>query len=464
MQNLSFIHVSDLHLDNFPPVKQEHDEIAVSLHEAPYKALDNLLALCREKSPQFIVYSGDIHEHGVLSLKARFHLTEFFGALKELSIPFYYACGNHDHLGQNDAFFGSFDNVYRFGQTWSSFTYPPRSAEAPLCRIYGVSHSIRKETKNFLKELALGPNTAPSAAKLENNAKAALPTDDAPFGIGVLHATVNSSDKIKNTDKHVVGLCKEADFAPFPIDYWALGHIHEPSVLQENPMLMYAGAMQATRMSETGLHGAVLVTVKNVQDKQNQSVHTAFHPLAPLEVYAFTLPLAGEAAEELENADQCMEYFLYYFKKEYARLEKNPLCTERVFTLFIDGQHELYKELGQEPFTEQLKAKLEALDMDTKIRIRKIKSTLRPKFGYENARKREDLLGEVFRVLEDMRQDPELFESIFKKIENEFKIKNDIELGFFEHSDKRSKKQLEKYKESLLKACENICVNMLEPK
>ncbi len=94
MQQLSFIHVSDLHLDNFPPVKQENDEMAIRLHDAPYEALKNLLELCRQKSPQFIVYSGDIHEHGLLSLEARFCLTDFFNELKTLDIPFYYACGN----------------------------------------------------------------------------------------------------------------------------------------------------------------------------------------------------------------------------------------------------------------------------------------------------------------------------------------------------------------------------------
>ncbi len=88
MQQLSFIHVSDLHLDNFPPVKQENDEMAIRLHDAPYGALKNLLELCRQKSPQFIVYSGDIHEHGLLSLEARFCLTDFFNELKTLDIPF----------------------------------------------------------------------------------------------------------------------------------------------------------------------------------------------------------------------------------------------------------------------------------------------------------------------------------------------------------------------------------------
>lgn len=446
MQSLSFIHVSDLHIDNFPPVKQENDEIAVRLHEAPYEALQNLLALCQEQKPQFLVFSGDIHEHGLLSLKARFRLRSFFQELKKLDIPFYYACGNHDHLGQNDMFFREFDNVFRFGDKWEQFSYPP-NAQKPLCTVYGISHTTRKETKNLLRDFSAENCSSPNAA---------------PFSVGVLHATATSSDKIKNTDKHVVALCKEADFKEFsakqPVDYWALGHIHEAGVLQEKPMLAYAGALQATRMSETGPHGAAFVRIS-----PEKTVHSEFIPLAPLETYAFTLTL-DEENEDLNTEEQCLEYFVYSFKKEYLRLAKNPLCHTRLFTLFLDGKHALFEKLCSEEFLADLKHRIESQEADCKIFVRKIKTSLRPCFGFENAAKRDDILGEVFRVLADVREDPELFEQIFKKIEQEFKIKNDIELGFFAHSGERSRKQTEKYRQSLLRACETICADILEPK
>lgn len=456
MQQLSFIHVSDLHLDNFPPVKKENDEMAMRLHEAPYEALKNLLELCRQKSPQFIVFSGDIHEHGPLSLKARFSLIKFFNALKALNIPFYYACGNHDHIGQNDSFFQNFDRVFRFSDTWSYFPYSPQNSSEnmetaesdtknpPLCRIYGISHNTRKELKNLLKDFSYEEKT--------------------PFTLGVLHASVHSCEKIKNTDKHVVALCKEKDFEPYPLDYWALGHIHEPTIIQENPMLVYAGAMQATRMNENGEHGAYFVTLEKEENQKQAKVTTEFFPLAPLETYTLSLPLPPLQGEELENTEQCLEYFLYNFKKEYTKLAKNPLCSTRIFTLFLEGQHDLSEELHDEDFIQTLKTKLESLELGTQIFIHTIKCFIRPCFGYENASKRDDLLGEVFRVIEELRRHPDDFEEILKKIENDFKIKNDIDLGFFMHSDKPSQEQLEKYQKALLNACENICVNILEPK
>lgn len=460
MQQVSFIHVSDLHLDNFPPVKEENDEMAMRLHEAPYGALKNLLALCKQKSPQFIVFSGDLHEHGPLSLEARHHLTLFFNTLKALNIPFYYACGNHDHLGQNDSFFQNFDMVFRFADTWSSFPYPPQikaeneadennrteggAENPPLCNIHGISHTSRKELKNLLKNFSCEEN--------------------APFNIGVLHASVHSSDKVKNTDKHVVALCREKDFDPFPLDYWALGHIHEPVIIQENPMLVYSGAMQATRISENGERGAYFVTLEKEENTNKAKISAEFFPLAPLEIYTLSLSLPSSQEEDLENTEQCLEYFLYTFKKEYTKYSKNTLCRTRLFTVFLEGQHELYQNLQEEDFISTLKTKLEDLDLGARIFIHTIKCFIRPRFGFENAYKRDDLLGEVFRVLEDLRQHPDDFDEILKKIENDFKIKNEIDLGFFMHSDKPSSQQVAEYRKALLKACENICVNILEPK
>lgn len=479
MQQLSFIHVSDLHLDNFPPVKPENDEMAMRLHEAPYEALENLLELCRQKSPQFIVFSGDIHEHGPLSLKARFSLTNFFNALKNLTIPFYYACGNHDHLGQNDTFFQNFDLVFRFPENWTTFSYPPKknsadngstktdensdearneetektantqsdnAGELPLCHIYGISHTSRKELKNLLGSFEYEPK--------------------ALFNIGVLHASVHNSENVKNTDKHVVALCREKDFAPFPLDYWALGHIHELAIVRQDPFAVYAGAMQATRMSENGAHGAYFVTIEKDEEnpKKHPKIHTEFCPLAPLETYTLNLELPAAENEELENTTQCLEYFLYALKKEYTKFAKNPKCSTRIFTLFLEGMHDLSEELQSEDFIQTLKTRLEESDLDTTIFINKIKSLVRPSFAYENAHKRDDLLGEIFRTLEKLRRDPETCKEILKKIENDFKIKNEIDLGFFTHSDKPSPEQVEKYQKALLDACENICVNILEPK
>jgi exonuclease SbcD len=45
-------------------------------------------------------------------------------------------------------------------------------------------------------------------------------------------------------------------------DYWALGHVHDFTVLSEAPHVVYSGNLQGRDPRETGAKGAVLVTVK----------------------------------------------------------------------------------------------------------------------------------------------------------------------------------------------------------
>lgn len=456
MQRLCFIHISDLHLDNFSSVKKEENSLAVRLHEAPYEALQNLLELCERCNPQFIVFTGDLYQHGLLSLKARTYLTKFFNALAENKIPFYYVKGNHDHIGQNDSFFTQFPYVFVYQDAWSYFTYPPNAIQGEKCiRLYGYSHNTRKENQNVLQNLHdVFANS--HTEEFEN----------VLFSIGLFHATVkqkNSSlEKVKNTDKHVMALCYDEELKEFPINYWALGHIHEHSVLSEQPYIAYAGAMQATRMGETGERGAVVVTIDNIEDKEQRQIHTEFCPLSPLESYDIVLSLGED--EAYMNLEEVRTFLIQSFQNALLGLTQNPYCVDEVIRVVIDGQHSLFQKISAENFLVELGESLTNTEGYPRVHVKKVFSWLRPCFDFVTAYKREDILGEVFRVLDTLKQDSCLFEEILTKLESEFKIKKEYELGFFQNSEMRSEKQIRRYKESLFRACENIIVNILEPK
>ena len=49
------------------------------------------------------------------------------------------------------------------------------------------------------------------------------------------------------------------------IDYWALGHVHSPKVLSENPYIVYSGTIQGSNKNELGSKGCFLVSVKSVE-------------------------------------------------------------------------------------------------------------------------------------------------------------------------------------------------------
>lgn len=154
MAYISFLHVADLYLDSalsasFP----SQDDVTKNVQNAPFEALENLIALCEKKRPHFVLIAGDMYNSENVSLKARFALASFYEKLANLSIPVYYAHGRHNPLTakakKETASFKELavpaylENVYNFSDTWECFSF------ADDVKIYGISHSKHQESRNL---------------------------------------------------------------------------------------------------------------------------------------------------------------------------------------------------------------------------------------------------------------------------------------------------------------------------
>ncbi|MDT3391199.1 MAG: DNA repair exonuclease, partial [Bacillota bacterium] len=84
-------------------------------------------------------------------------------------------------------------------------------------------------------------------------------------------------------------------YAPFTLtelnqkryDYWALGHIHQHQLLQEQPPIVYAGNPQGRNPNEAGARGYYLVSQKGAQ------LQPEFHAVAPIQWQTCTVSVAG---------------------------------------------------------------------------------------------------------------------------------------------------------------------------
>ena len=78
------------------------------------------------------------------------------------------------------------------------------------------------------------------------------------FNVGVLHTACAGSE-----GSHArYAPCSLDQLVSHGYDYWALGHVHDFTVLSEAPHVVYSGNLQGRDPRETGAKGAVLVTVK----------------------------------------------------------------------------------------------------------------------------------------------------------------------------------------------------------
>jgi DNA repair exonuclease SbcCD nuclease subunit len=94
----------------------------------------------------------------------------------------------------------------------------------------------------------------PRAAVTENYAAEYRAQPDAPFSIGLLHANVGDRPGHGN-----YAPCSIDDLRAAGMDYWALGHIHQPGRMLDDPLAVYCGIPQGRDPGELGARGCWLV-------------------------------------------------------------------------------------------------------------------------------------------------------------------------------------------------------------
>ena len=234
-----FLHTGDLHLDS--PViglrGEATPEISALLRDATGRAWRNVVGLAIAERVDFVVVAGDVFERSSPTLLGQ---TRFRDGLVELAahgISSFVVHGNHDPLdGVSWAPSLAFPSeAHRFGTKAGESVVVTRDG-APLARIHGRSYPAAAVVENYAAEFRRG---------------------DEPFAIGLLHANVGDRPGHGN-----YAPCSLDDLRATGIDYWALGHIHQPGILTAHGTLaVYCGNPQGRDPGEVGARGAWLVSV-----------------------------------------------------------------------------------------------------------------------------------------------------------------------------------------------------------
>ncbi|WP_068675710.1 exonuclease SbcCD subunit D [Oceanobacillus sp. Castelsardo] len=243
MQEISFIHAADLHLDSpFKGLAHTPDHIFQEIVESTFLSLDKLVAIAIKKAVDFVLIVGDLFDNEKQSLKAQIRLRKAFEELKRHNIEVYLSYGNHDFLNGNLHPVTYPDNVHIFGkETVSHFTY--KKGNETLANIYGFSYENRAVTDRKVKEF-----------KVINH--------DIPFHIATLHGSIQN-----NTEHDVYAPFQLSELQKEPFDYWGLGHIHKREVLKENPPIVYPGNIQGRNRKETGQKGCYHVVLSGTDSR-----------------------------------------------------------------------------------------------------------------------------------------------------------------------------------------------------
>lgn len=231
---MKFIHTADIHLDSpLSGLAAYKDAPADLLRTVTRDAFTRLVDVAIEEAVDFMVIAGDLYDGSWKDYNTGHFFCREMGRLNKVGIPVYLLFGNHDADSEMTKKLTLPPNVHQF-----------ESRKANTFRI--------EELK-----VALHGRSYREAATVENLA-ASYPAPVANWlNIGVLHTALEGYAAHAN-----YAPCSLAELTAKHYDYWALGHVHEHAILQEDPWVVFPGNLQGRHIRETGARGAMLVTAE----------------------------------------------------------------------------------------------------------------------------------------------------------------------------------------------------------
>lgn len=237
---MKFLHAADLHLDrSFEGLTQIPAHFQEQLMNANQNMLKTIVDTAITQAVDFILLVGDTFHQNRPTLKTQRYFFQEMARLAEANIPVFMNFGNHDFYQADRYWFAFPENIQLFTEeqvTTKKLT--TKSGEKVAISSFSYQHPT-----------------------IEKNLVEQFPHKEAvDFQIGMYHGG-------------------QMPYAPFQLselmtkgyDYWALGHIHVPQILEEKPYIVYPGTPQGHTQKETQLAG---VTV--IESRGNQLLRQTF--------------------------------------------------------------------------------------------------------------------------------------------------------------------------------------------
>ena len=212
-----FLHCADLHIGSaFAGLSRRIPELDGRLSKTPYLGWKNVVRTAISENVDFVLVAGDCFDRNAPSLQGRLEFQKGLVELENAGIPVFIVSGNHDPWPQAwSAAVRLPENVTFFSPEKAEVHHFEKDGEV-VASIGGISHG----SLNVLDNLAVQVGEA---------------LKDAPgVRIALVHANLCG-------DLHAAP-ASAAELAAFPVDYWALGHVHNRRILKEDPFIVYSGS------------------------------------------------------------------------------------------------------------------------------------------------------------------------------------------------------------------------------
>ncbi|MBU3153422.1 DNA repair exonuclease [Clostridium estertheticum] len=244
-----FIHASDLHLGSFLNINGKPQEKLQELcKDAVYDGFERICLRAISLKVDFILICGDIYDSHLRSVRGNKIFIDQCAHLGQKNISVYVIYGNHDVMNGAEELFAFPPNLHIISSEKTE-VFEVYKEDKVIAKIIGKSYKHRSEKEKFYENYLL---------------------DNDIFNIAMLHTALEGDNK-----NYIP--CTLNDLKSVPnIDYWALGHIHKQSIINDSkPIVAFSGIPQGRDMGEQGVGGVYYVEVN-----KKEVVHMEFLPIA----------------------------------------------------------------------------------------------------------------------------------------------------------------------------------------
>jgi len=373
-----FIHTADIHLDSPLRGLERYEGAPVDeVRGATRRALENLIDLAGEQEVDFVVIAGDLYDGDWKDHNTGLFFVSQMSRLREAGIPVIVISGNHDAANKMTKSLPLPDNV-----AW-------------------LSHK-RPQTANIKKLHELGVavhgRSFGRAAEYDNLARDYPERQSGLFNIGLLHTSLSGAE-----GHEPYAPCDIDELRRKQYDYWALGHIHNRYVKNNDPPIAYCGNIQGRHIRETDAKGCYVVTVDDGGD-----IEMHFHAL---DVFRWGVCQVGVGGA------QRTEDVLERFSSELSKLTRKHADMPLAVRVVVTGRSRVHERLVANPVAWTSDIRATALDITNgSVWIEKVKFQTSPTRDLDSATWTDGPIGELLRYVRELRDNEALLLEVSEDI------------------------------------------------
>ncbi len=369
--SMRFIHAADIHLDSPLRGLESYPGAPVErLRIATRQAFDRVIDVCLEESVDFLVIAGDLFDTDVKDFNSALAAAAQLRRLDQAHIPVYLILGNHDSREEMTRHVPWPANVTVFDHK------RPQTVRHPTLPVvlHGMSYPKREVTENLVP---------------------AYPSKVAGcFNIGLLHTNAGG-----NSQHAAYAPCSVEELVAKGYGYWALGHVHDFTVLHERPHVVYSGNTQGRHAREIGAKGCVLVTVGAGSDG-GEVQETEYRETDLVRWFSETIGLEAD-----DDEDGLLEATRSRLREVLSSADGRLAAVRLEFT----GRCAVHGQLARDASRQQLVANVRSIasDFGDDIWIEKIRFHTQSPLDLVALRERQDLIGQLLRDVGALVADPQ---------------------------------------------------------